>query len=70
MLNMTINTVGVETLNLSTLFGALFVFSPFHVECTFTLPAGIQNVLFLTIAVNKFVIYVPIRRYGDFNTLK
>jgi hypothetical protein len=33
MLNMTINTVGVETLNLSTLFGALFVFSPFHVEC-------------------------------------
>ena len=47
MLNMTINTVG--TLNLSTLFGALFVFSafietldfffsqeirsPFHVEC-------------------------------------
>ena len=29
MLNMTINTVGVETLNLSTLFGALFVFSAF-----------------------------------------
>jgi len=31
---------------------------------------GIQNVLFLTITRDKFIIYVPIRRYEDFNTLK
>jgi hypothetical protein len=37
---------------------------------TFTWVAVVQNVLFLTITGNKFVIYVPIRRYGDFNTLK
>jgi hypothetical protein len=30
---------------------------------------GVQNVLFFTITWDKFVIYVPIRRYGDLNTL-
>jgi len=33
-------------------------------------PPGSQNVLFLTITGDKFAIYVPIRRYGDFNTLQ
>ena len=35
---------------------------------TFTWAAGVQNVLFLTITGDKFVINVPICRYGDFNT--
>jgi hypothetical protein len=30
----------------------------------------VQNVLLLTITGDKFVIYVTIRRYGDFNTLR
>ena len=30
---------------------------------TFTWPAGVQNVLFLSITGDKFVIYAPIRRY-------
>jgi hypothetical protein len=30
----------------------------------------VQNVLLLTIVGDKFVIYVPIRRYGDFSTLQ
>jgi tetrahydromethanopterin S-methyltransferase subunit H len=37
---------------------------------TFTWPTGVQNVLLLTITGDKFVIYVPIRRYGDCNTLQ
>ena len=37
---------------------------------TFTWATGVQNVLFLTITGDKFVVYVPIRRYEDFNTLK
>ena len=37
---------------------------------TFMGAVGVQNVLFLTITGDKFVIYVPIRRYEDFNTLK
>jgi hypothetical protein len=31
---------------------------------------GVQDVLFFTIGGDKFVIYVPIRRYGDFYTLQ
>ena len=37
---------------------------------TFTWPAGVQNVLFFTITGDKFGIYVPMRRYGHFNTLQ
>jgi hypothetical protein len=32
--------------------------------------AGVQNVLLFTITGDEFVIYVPIRRYGDFSTLQ
>jgi hypothetical protein len=37
---------------------------------TLTWAAEVQNVVFLTITGDKFVIYVPIRKYGDFNTLQ
>ena len=37
---------------------------------TFTWAAGVQNVLFFTITGDKLVIYVPILRYGGFNTLQ
>ena len=39
-------------------------------DVTFTWAAGVQHVLLLTITGDKFVIYVPIGRYGDFNTLQ
>jgi hypothetical protein len=38
---------------------------------TFMWPVGVQNVLFFTITGDKFVIYVPIRRYSrGFNQSK
>jgi hypothetical protein len=45
----------------------LLILSKNKENVTFTWPAGIQNVLFFTIAGDTFVIDVPIRRYGDFN---
>jgi hypothetical protein len=36
----------------------------------FTWAAGVQTVLFFTMTGDEFAIYVPIRRYGDFNTLQ
>jgi hypothetical protein len=37
---------------------------------SFTWAAGVQNVLFFYYDQDQFVIYVPIRRYGDFDTLQ
>jgi hypothetical protein len=37
---------------------------------TFTAAAGVQNVFFFTVTGDKFVIYVPIRRCGELNTLQ
>ena len=48
----------------------LLILSKNKQNVTFTWATGIQNVLFLTIAGDKFVIYVPIRKCGDFNTLQ
>ena len=48
----------------------LLILSKNKKNVTFTWATGIQNVLFLTITGDKFVIYVPIRRCGDFNTLQ
>jgi hypothetical protein len=48
----------------------LLILSKNKENVTFTCAAGVQHVLFLTITGDKFVIYVPIRRYGDFNTLQ
>ena len=49
----------------------LFTLSKNKEHVTFTWATGFQNVLFLTILTgDKFVIYVPIRRYGDFSTLQ
>jgi hypothetical protein len=48
----------------------LLILSKNKENVTFTWAAVVQNVLFLTITGDKFVIYVPIRRYGDFNTLQ
>jgi hypothetical protein len=47
----------------------LLIFSKNKENVTFTWPTGVQNVLFFTITRDKFTIYVPIHRYGDFNTL-
>ena len=49
-------------------FHIIVLFFPENV--TFTWPAGVQHVLFFTIAVDKFAIYVPIGRYGEINTLQ
>ena len=49
-------------------FHIIVLFFPENV--TFTWPAGVQDVLFFTITGDKFVIYIPIRRYGDFNTFQ
>ena len=53
---------------LSKLSYFILILSKNKENVTFTWSAGVQNVLFLTITGDKFVIYVPIRRYGDFNT--
>ena len=47
----------------------LLILSNNKENVTFTWSTGVHYVLFFTITGEKFVIYVPIRRYGDFNTL-
>ena len=48
----------------------LLILSKNKENVTFTWATAVQDVLFFTIAGDKFVIYVPNRRYGDFNTLQ
>jgi hypothetical protein len=48
----------------------LLILSKNNENVTFTWATGVQDVLFFTIAGDKFRIYVPIRRYADLNTLR
>ena len=48
----------------------LLILSKNKENVTFTWATGVQDVLCFTIAGDKFGIYVPISRYGDFNTLR
>ena len=44
----------------------LLILSKNKENVTFTWATVVQNVLFFTTTGDKFVIYVPISRYGDF----
>ena len=48
----------------------LLILSKNKENVTFTWATRVQDVLCFTIAGDKFGIYVPIRRYADFNTLR
>jgi hypothetical protein len=48
----------------------LLILSKSKENVTLTWAAGVQNVLFVTITRDKFVIYVPIRKYGNHKHMK